>query len=81
MNVESFRNILSNLLNLYVPSYECSKVLNYRNIYQNKPKRVLSISIRKNFSNLETLCQFNWKNYFSSLMIYKIMAQITLKTS
>lgn len=47
MNVESFRNILTNLLNLYFPSDEFSKVLNDGNVCPKKPKRELSIRIKK----------------------------------
>lgn len=55
MNVESFRNILTDLLNLYFSSYECSKVLNDRNLCPKKPTRVLSISINKNTSDKKVL--------------------------
>lgn len=49
-NLEPFRNILTALLNLYFSSYECSKVLNDRNLYPNNPQRVLSI-------NTNTICK------------------------
>lgn len=57
MNVESLGNILSNLLNFYFPSYECSKILNYRTLYPNTPKTLLSISISKNSSDIKALRQ------------------------
>lgn len=51
MNLKSFKTILTNLLNLYFSSYECSKVLNDRNLCPHRPKRVLSISQTLNFNN------------------------------
>ena len=44
VTLESFRNILTNLLNLYFSPHECSKALNDRNLCPNQPKERISIS-------------------------------------
>lgn len=54
MNVKSFRNwLIYQFIEFIFPSYEWSKGLNDRNLYPDKSKIVLPISINKNYSDIK----------------------------